>query len=34
LALQRVLIPFEEARLRREFGSAYEHYCARVRRWL
>lgn len=34
LALQRVLIPFEEARLRREFGGAYEHYCARVRRWL
>ncbi|SEK54454.1 Protein-S-isoprenylcysteine O-methyltransferase Ste14 [Pseudoxanthomonas sp. GM95] len=34
LALQRVLIPFEEARLRREFGVAYELYCARVRRWL
>lgn len=34
LALQRVLIPFEEARLRREFGAAYLQYCARVRRWL
>jgi protein-S-isoprenylcysteine O-methyltransferase Ste14 len=34
LALQRVLIPFEEARLRREFGGAYELYCSRVRRWL
>jgi protein-S-isoprenylcysteine O-methyltransferase Ste14 len=34
LALQRVLIPFEEARLRREFGNAYEAYCTRVRRWL
>lgn len=34
LALQRVLIPFEEARLRREFGHAYEAYCTRVRRWL
>ncbi len=34
LALQRVLIPFEEARLRREFSSAYDQYCAHVRRWL
>ncbi|MET1025141.1 MAG: isoprenylcysteine carboxylmethyltransferase family protein [Pseudoxanthomonas sp.] len=34
LALQRVLIPYEEARLRREFGSAYDAYCVRVRRWL
>lgn len=34
LALQRVLIPFEEARLHREFGSAYGLYCTRVRRWL
>jgi len=34
LALQRVLIPFEEARLRREFTGAYEHYCTHVRRWL
>lgn len=34
LALQRVLIPFEEARLRREFGASYEAYCQRVRRWL
>ena len=34
LALQRVLIPFEEARLRAEFGRDYERYCQRVRRWL
>jgi protein-S-isoprenylcysteine O-methyltransferase Ste14 len=34
LALQRVLIPFEEARLRERFGSAYVRYCAQVRRWL
>ncbi|WP_241753337.1 methyltransferase family protein [Xanthomonas translucens] len=36
LALQRVLIPFEEARLRarERFGSAYARYCAQVRRWL
>ncbi|QSQ30074.1 methyltransferase family protein [Xanthomonas translucens] len=34
LALQRVLIPFEEARLRERFGSAYARYCTQVRRWL
>ncbi|WP_139119874.1 methyltransferase family protein [Xanthomonas graminis] len=34
LALQRVLIPFEEARLRERVGSAYARYCAQVRRWL
>ncbi|CTP83890.1 hypothetical protein XTPLMG728_0358 [Xanthomonas translucens pv. poae] len=34
LALQRVLIPFEETRLRERFGSAYVRYCAQVRRWL
>ncbi|MET0289688.1 MAG: isoprenylcysteine carboxylmethyltransferase family protein [Pseudoxanthomonas sp.] len=34
LALQRVLIPYEEARLRAEFGDAYDRYCQRVRRWL
>ncbi|WDS35775.1 isoprenylcysteine carboxylmethyltransferase family protein [Pseudoxanthomonas sp.] len=34
MALQRVLIPFEEARLRREFDGAYSLYCTRVRRWL
>jgi protein-S-isoprenylcysteine O-methyltransferase Ste14 len=34
LALQRVLIPFEEARLRAEFGRDYLQYCQRVRRWL
>lgn len=34
LALQRYVIPFEEARLRNEFGRQYIAYCARVRRWL
>ena len=31
LALQWLVIPFEEARLRDEFGRAYSDYCARVR---
>lgn len=34
LALQRVVIPFEEARLRERFGSAYDRYCRQVKRWL
>lgn len=34
LALQLYVIPFEEARLRNEFGRQYSAYCARVRRWL
>ena len=34
LALQLYVIPFEEARLRNEFGRQYSTYCARVRRWL
>ncbi len=29
-----IVIPFEEARLREAFGSAYEEYCAKVRRWI
>lgn len=32
--LNRIVIPFEEARLREAFGSAYEAYCAKVRRWI
>jgi protein-S-isoprenylcysteine O-methyltransferase Ste14 len=27
-------IPFEEAKMRRQFGAAYEEYVARVRRWV
>jgi protein-S-isoprenylcysteine O-methyltransferase Ste14 len=34
LLLDRVVIPFEEARLRGLFGEAYLDYCRRVRRWL
>jgi protein-S-isoprenylcysteine O-methyltransferase Ste14 len=30
----RVHIPFEEAKMRRQFGAAYDQYVARVRRWL
>jgi protein-S-isoprenylcysteine O-methyltransferase Ste14 len=29
-----VHIPFEEAKMRRQFGEAFDAYCARVRRWL
>jgi protein-S-isoprenylcysteine O-methyltransferase Ste14 len=34
LTANYVHIPFEEAKLRRQFGEAYEAYAARVRRWL
>jgi protein-S-isoprenylcysteine O-methyltransferase Ste14 len=33
-AMNWVVIPFEEARLREAFGLAYVDYCSRVRRWL
>jgi protein-S-isoprenylcysteine O-methyltransferase Ste14 len=29
-----VHIPFEEAKMRRQFGAAYDEYVARVGRWL
>jgi protein-S-isoprenylcysteine O-methyltransferase Ste14 len=29
-----VHIPFEEAKMRRQFGAAFDDYVARVRRWL
>jgi protein-S-isoprenylcysteine O-methyltransferase Ste14 len=29
-----VHIPFEEAKMRRQFGAAFEDYVARVRRWM
>lgn len=29
-----VHIPFEEAKMRRQFGAAYDDYAARVRRWM
>lgn len=34
LLLARVVVPYEEQRLQRRFGAAYERYCRRVRRWL
>src|SRR5262245_12811613 len=27
-------IPFEEAKMRRQFGAAFDHYVRRVRRWI
>ncbi len=32
--LDRLMIPFEERRLREVFGQTYADYCARVRRWV
>lgn len=32
--LMLIIIPYEEASMRRTFGAAYEAYCARVRRWV
>jgi protein-S-isoprenylcysteine O-methyltransferase Ste14 len=29
-----VLIPFEEAKMRRQFGEKFDAYCRRVRRWV
>ncbi|MBX3430837.1 MAG: isoprenylcysteine carboxylmethyltransferase family protein [Hyphomonadaceae bacterium] len=29
-----VFIPFEEAKMRRQFPEAFDAYCKRVRRWL
>ena len=29
-----VFIPFEEAKMRRQFGDAFDSYCKRVRRWV
>jgi protein-S-isoprenylcysteine O-methyltransferase Ste14 len=29
-----VHIPYEEAKMRRQFGAAFDEYMGRVRRWL
>ena len=29
-----VHIPFEEAKMRRQFGAEFDAYCGRVRRWI
>jgi protein-S-isoprenylcysteine O-methyltransferase Ste14 len=34
LVADRAFIPFEEAKMRAQFGEAFEAYCKRVRRWL
>jgi protein-S-isoprenylcysteine O-methyltransferase Ste14 len=33
LVADRVFIPFEEAKMRTQFGEAFDAYCTRVRRW-
>lgn len=32
--VDRIVIPFEEARLRALFGDVFQEYCVRVRRWV
>jgi protein-S-isoprenylcysteine O-methyltransferase Ste14 len=32
--IERVHIPFEEAKMRRQFGTAFDDYTAKVGRWL
>jgi protein-S-isoprenylcysteine O-methyltransferase Ste14 len=34
LAMDRIVIPFEEARLQAVFGDSFLKYCAAVRRWI
>ncbi|MGD9979810.1 MAG: isoprenylcysteine carboxylmethyltransferase family protein [Hyphomonadaceae bacterium] len=29
-----IFIPFEEEKMRRQFGDAFDAYCKRVRRWI
>ena len=31
--IHKIVIPFEEKRMRRVFGEAYDQYCSRVSRW-
>jgi protein-S-isoprenylcysteine O-methyltransferase Ste14 len=32
--VRNIVVPFEEDRMRNEFGATYEQYCSEVRRWL
>ena len=32
--VHKIVIPFEEGRMREVFGEAYDQYCTRVRRWI
>ena len=34
LLVNFVFVPFEEAKMLRQFGDRYTEYCARVRRWV
>jgi protein-S-isoprenylcysteine O-methyltransferase Ste14 len=33
-AMNWIVIPYEEARLRKAFGQGYTDYCQTVRRWM
>ena len=33
-AMNWIVIPFEESRLRKAFGQDYANYCKTVRRWM
>jgi protein-S-isoprenylcysteine O-methyltransferase Ste14 len=33
LLVHKIVIPFEEKRMRAVFGEAYDQYCSKVRRW-
>ncbi len=34
LLLDRIVIPFEESQMAKEYGASYTEYCSRVGRWL
>ena len=34
ILVHKIVIPFEEKRMRTAFGGAYDQYCSSVRRWL
>jgi len=34
ILVHKIVIPFEEKRMRKAFGGAYDQYCSSVRRWL
>lgn len=34
ILVHKIVIPYEERRMRQVFGEAYDQYCSKVRRWL
>jgi protein-S-isoprenylcysteine O-methyltransferase Ste14 len=34
LTVSRIHVPFEEAKMRRQFGTAFDDYVRAVRRWI